>query len=124
LARRGTGIGADASLDAAGGSDATAETVTVDRADEGHALSGGGFSEFAEPADVSAMLQRPRRQTQGLSARYQPIQEAMGLHLAKPAAAVHDQDRRRLLDHGEGCTGLEPTVADGFQILRDADQPV
>src|SRR5208283_4382098 len=91
-------IGADAWLLAAWRGDAAAEAVVVDRREKRHLARGGRFRVFAEPADVSAIAQGPRGEPERLRPGDEPIEQPMRLHLPQAPAAVHDEDRRGLLD--------------------------
>src|SRR5262249_1591841 len=54
----------------------------------------------------------------------EPRQETMRLDLAEPLVAVDDEDAGGFLDDLERGAGDAPTVAEGVDILEDADEPV
>ena len=85
---------------------------------------GGRLGVFTEPADVPAVIQRPRGESQRLGPRNEPIEQPMGLHLPQAEAAVHDQHRRRLFDDIERRPRFESAVLDRIGVLNDADHAV
>src|SRR5262249_16773636 len=63
--RQAGGVGADAADGAAGRGDGAAEAVVVHRGHEGEALRRRGLGVLAQPADVPAVLERPRGDAYG-----------------------------------------------------------
>jgi hypothetical protein len=98
--------------------------MIVDRRQEGQSLSNHRLGKFAQPANVTTLVQRTGSQTDLASHWHKAFQQPMGLHLTEAPLTVAYQDRWRGTHDLQRDAHAQLTGLEGLEILRNADEPM